>query len=122
MLRSVAARTLLALILLASLLFSAAPAASITKSEVDQACAESRAAKEKLDAAQDELDAATAAHQEAYWKRDEISYKQLGLRATIDDHIDEIDAIRDRVVERAVDMYMAGGAVQPGMLFSAGSV
>ena len=122
MLRSVAARTLLALILLASLLLSAAPAASITKSEVDEACSDSQEAKQVLDEAQAQLDAATAAHQEAYWQRDEVSYKQLGLRATIDDHIDEIDLIRDRVVERAVDMYMAGGAVQPGMLFSAGSV
>ena len=122
MLRSVAARTLLALILLASLLLSAAPAASITKSEVDEACAESAAAKQVLDEAQAQLDAATAAHQDAYWQRDEVSYKQLGLRAAIESHIEEIDEIRDRVVERAVDMYMAGGAVQPGMLFSAGSV
>ena len=122
MLRSVAARTLLALILLASLVLSAAPAASITKSEVDEACAESQAAKAVLDEAQIQLDAATAAHQDAYWQRDEVSYKQLGLRASIDSHIEEIDEIRDRVVERAVDMYMAGGAVQPGMLFNAGSV
>ncbi len=122
MLRSVAARTLLALLLLASLLLSAAPAASITKNEVDEACAESQTAKAVLDEAQAQLDAATAAHQEAYWQRDDISYKQLGLRATIDDHVDEIDEIRVRVVERAVDMYMAGGSVQPGMLFNADSV
>ncbi len=122
MFRSVAARALFALILVTSLLFSAAPASSITKSEVDAACAESKAAKAVLDEAQAALDAATAAHQEAYWQRDEVSYKQLGLRAIIDDHIDEVDGIRDRVVERAIDMYMAGGAVQPGMLFSAGSV
>ena len=122
MLRSGAARTLLALILLASLLFSAAPAASITKNEVDVACADSKAAKEVLDEAEAQLNAATEAHQEAYWQRDEISYKQLGLRATIDDHIDEINEIRDRVVERMVGMYMAGGAAQPAMLFSAGSV
>ncbi len=122
MLRSVAARTLLALILVTSLVLSAAPAASITKGEVDEACANSQAAKAVLDEAQAQLDSATAAHQDAYWKRDEVSYKQLGLRATIESHIEEIDEIRDRVVERAVDMYMAGGAVQPGMLFSAGSV
>ena len=75
MLRSAAARSLLALVIAVSLLFSAAPASSITESEVDSACAESSAAKEVLDVAEQELLAATTAHQDAYWQRDDIAYK-----------------------------------------------
>ncbi len=89
---------------------TAVPAASVTKSEVDSACADSSEALAKYRAARADADAAQDRYDEVNHELEDVSLRVLQLRDRIEDRSKLVNEIRDRVVDRAVELYMNGGA------------
>lgn len=116
------ARSLLALLVLSLVSVSAVPAVSVTKKQVEEACADSKAALAELEQAKARFDEATRQYQNAYGELEAVTYQELQLRSMAEDHEKRINEIRDRVVQRAVEMYMSGGAAMTDMVFLASSV
>lgn len=101
-------RVLLALVIIITAL-GVDPAWSVTKRDVDRACAASSQALKELESAQAELDQATADLNAVYSRLEDVTAKEVTLRATTEAHEREITAKLDEVVARAVDLYMRGG-------------
>lgn len=112
----------LSVIVLVSLMYQAAPAHSVTEGEVNAACAESKEALDVLEAAAAERDAAQARYAEIISEREETAYLELRLKDQIADREETVNGVRDRVVERAVDIYMSGGTEITELVFGVSSV
>jgi len=112
----------LPVIFLITVVVPTAPALSTTQAEVDAACAESAGAYDVLEAARAERDAAQARYAEIIGEREETAYLELRLRDQIQDREDTTNEVRDRVVERAVDIYMSGGSEITELVFGVSSV
>ncbi len=100
----------------------AAPASSVTEDEVKSACADSEAALALFDDAQHRFDSATAAYNEVSSELEDVAYRQLGLRALIDEREGEVHETRQAVKERAVEVYMAGGLPGTEVIFATENV
>jgi murein DD-endopeptidase MepM/ murein hydrolase activator NlpD len=98
------------------------PASSVTQAEVDAACADSSDALERLREAREVRDEAQARYAEIIGEREETAYLELRLRDQIEDREDTTEGIRDRVVERAIEVYMSGGTQITDLVFGVGSV
>jgi peptidoglycan LD-endopeptidase LytH len=120
--RSPSTRVALVFALLATLLAGSTPAWSVTKGDVDRACAASIQALRDLEAAQADLERATIELNDVYSRVEDVTAKEVTLRATVEAHEREITSTQDGVVERAVDMYMRGGTDLQTLFFSAQSV
>jgi murein DD-endopeptidase MepM/ murein hydrolase activator NlpD len=112
----------LPIIVLITVVVPTAPASSTTQAEVDAACAESSQALDLLEAARVERDAAQARYAEIIGQREETAYLELRLRDQIQDREDTTNEVRDRVVQRAVDIYMSGGSEITELVFGVSSV
>jgi len=100
----------------------AQPVASVTEDEVEAACADSAAALAVYEGSQDRFDAATAAFNEVSSELEAVAYRQLGLRALIEEREDEVHDTRLAVRERAVEVYMAGGLPGTEVILATDSV
>jgi murein DD-endopeptidase MepM/ murein hydrolase activator NlpD len=100
----------------------AGPASSVTQAEVEAACADSAAALDRLEEARAVRNEAQARYAEIYAEREETAYLELRLRAQIEDREDATNDIRDRVVQRAIDVYMSGGTQITDLVFGVESV
>ncbi len=121
MVRKVGAAAIAVAVLVAT--FSIAPPArSITKAEVDAACAASREAYQDYLAAKDRADVVTGELAEIRGRVETALAKDVTLRAQVDDYQAEIREMRDSVLDRAVDLYMAGGQSFTGVFFVANDV
>lgn len=100
----------------------APPSAAVTQAEVDAACTEYRGAKERLDAAIEERDAAQARYAELYSERDVTSDRARRLERQIDERRGELDELNDRVVDWAVEAYMAAGTELSGLVLQTRSL
>ncbi|MGH8947645.1 MAG: coiled-coil domain-containing protein, partial [Acidimicrobiia bacterium] len=117
----VRAVTLLTLIALVAVLFPLAGQA-VTKAQVEEACADSRAQLEEYRSAQAAFEVAAHEYEDAVIEVDRVARKQESVAGSVTSHTDELDQIQTRIEEQAVELYMRGGLASPGIIFSASSV
>ena len=96
--------------------------AAVTQAQVDEACTEYRGAKDRLDAAIEERDAAQARYAELYSERDVTSDRAGRLERQIAERRGELDELNDRVVDWAVEAYMAAGTELGGIVLQTRSL
>jgi peptidoglycan LD-endopeptidase LytH len=113
--------TVLTLIALVSVLFPLAGQA-VTKAQVEEACADSRAQLEEYRAAQAAFEVAAHEYEDAVIEVDRVERKQESVAGSVSSHTEELDQIQTRIEEQAVELYMRGGLASPGIIFSASSV
>jgi murein DD-endopeptidase MepM/ murein hydrolase activator NlpD len=95
---------------------------AVTKKQVEQACANSRAQLDEYRAAQQEFEAAARAYEAALNDVARIEAKQARIQGSVDGHAEELDDIQSQLEEQAVELYMRGGFSNPGIILSASSV
>ncbi len=113
--------SLLTLVAMATLLFPAAGLA-ITKTQVEEACANSRAQLDEYRAAQAAFEDAAQAYETAVLEVDRVERKQASVSGSVTSHTEELDQIQAMIEDQAVELYMRGGLASPGIIFSASSV
>lgn len=98
------------------------PSNAVTKSQVDDACADSRAQLEEYEAAQRAFEDAALDYEAALSDVEFIEQRQARIQASMDNRAEQLDAVQSQIEEQAVQMYMMGGFNNPGIIFSASSV
>ncbi len=107
---------------LVALVVAPAPALGVTQAEVDAACADSSEAYGVLEEAREVRDAAQERYVQLISEREQTAYLEARLRDQISDREATTNEIRDRVVDRAIDVYMSGGTQITDLVFGARSV
>ena len=115
-------RITLSLVVVATVVLAGTPAFSVTKAQVDRACAASSQALRDLEAAQIALNEATAELNDTYSRTEAVTAKEVTLRETVDLHQGTIRDTQDDVVDRAIELYMSGGNEFSTVFLSAGNV
>ncbi|MGH8914164.1 MAG: murein hydrolase activator EnvC family protein [Acidimicrobiia bacterium] len=123
----VAKKALLRVVLLLTsigILASTFPLASgaITKTQVEEACADSRQALAEYRDAQGAFAAAAEEYEVAVVAVDKVERKQEAVAGSVTVHSDELEQVQTKIEEQAVELYMSGGLSSPGIIFSASSV
>lgn len=95
---------------------------AVSKSQVDKACADSRAQLEEYREAQAEFEAAALAYEAALNEVARIELKQARVQGSVESHAEELDQVEAQFEEQAVELYMRGGFSNPGIILSASSV
>jgi murein DD-endopeptidase MepM/ murein hydrolase activator NlpD len=95
---------------------------AITKAQVEEACADSRAQLDEYRAAQAAFEEAVRAYDHAAVEVDRVERKQVSVSGSVTSHTQELDEIQAMIEEQAVELYMRGGLARPGIIFSASSV
>ena len=98
------------------------PSDAVTKTQVDNACADSRAALDDYRAAQGAFQVAAEEYEGAVVEVDRVERKQESVAGSVTSHSEELDLIQSEIEEQAVELYMRGGLSSPGIIFSASSV
>ncbi|MFQ5522551.1 MAG: murein hydrolase activator EnvC family protein [Acidimicrobiia bacterium] len=98
------------------------PIVAVTKSQVDEACRESRAQLAEYREAQASFKEAALALEEVLHEIDELEQKQQRILGSMENRSQELEALRAQVEEQAVQLYMMGGFSNPGIILSASSV
>ncbi len=98
------------------------PSSAVTEAEVDEACGEYREAKQQLDAAIEERNAAQAEYAALYADRELTSDRADRLIEQIAERQEELEELRDGVVEWAVEAYMAAGTEISGLVLQTRSL
>lgn len=109
------------LLLVALVLSMPLEAGSVTKSQVDAACADSEAAYREFQAAQERFVAASLAYEEAANDVAKVERKQVVIAGAIEARLAAREDIAAAAQQKAVEMYMRGAAASPGMLLSLAS-
>ena len=116
-------RALLPLVVLATVVtLRPAPSSAVTKAQVDAACAEYREAKERLDDAIERRDTAQARYAGLYSDRLVMSDRADRLSEQITERSQEVEELRDQVVEWAVEAYMAADTEISGIVLRTSSL
>lgn len=105
-----------------SLVAASPPAFSITKKQVDAACADSKAARSEYQQAQDRFYEAAVAYEAAANDVEVNELRQANLRASLEHRESSISDLKVRIEERAVQLYMSGGAGASSMVLFADSL
>lgn len=113
--------TLLFLIGLLAALFPISGLA-VTKAQVEEACADSRAQLDEYRAAQAAFETAAREYEGAVLEVDRVVRKQEAVAGSVTTHTEELDQVQTKIEEQAVELYMRGGLSSPGIIFSASSV
>ncbi len=100
----------------------AGPAYSVTKAEVDAACANSRAQYDEYAAARAEFEAASDAYEEILIEIDDLQRKRDRVAGIAQNRQGDIEAMREEIQRQAVELYMQGGVNDPGLFFLSGSL
>lgn len=97
------------------------PASSVTKSEVDAACAASTAQLDEYRAAQAAFESTAEELEKTIARQVELESKRERVAGIVDSRRQEIADTDERISELAVTLYMQGGA-SPGLVLFADSV
>lgn len=103
-------------------LTSALPAVSVTKGEVDAACADSDAAYGEYQAAQNRFVEASLAFEEAANDVARVERQQANISGAIDSRRHDMDEVAVAAEQKAVELYMRGASAPPGLLLSVTNV
>jgi murein DD-endopeptidase MepM/ murein hydrolase activator NlpD len=95
---------------------------AVTKSQVESACADSRAQLDEYRAAQAAFHEAATQYEAAVVEVDRVVRKQDAVSGSVTSHSEELEQIQAEIEEQAVELYMRGGLASPGIIFSASSV
>jgi murein DD-endopeptidase MepM/ murein hydrolase activator NlpD len=95
---------------------------AVTKSQVDAACADSRAQLDEYRSAQAAFQEAATQYEAAVVEVDRVVRKQDAVSGSVTSHSEELEQIQAEIEEQAVELYMRGGLASPGIIFSASSV
>lgn len=95
---------------------------AVTKSQVDEACADSRAQLEEYREAQADFEEAAFAYEAALNEVAKIELKQSRVEGSVETHAAELEEVQAQFEEQAVELYMRGGFSNPGIILSASSV
>ncbi len=95
---------------------------AVSKSQVDQACADSRAQLEEYRSAKAAFDAGEAQYWSVVNEVDRVQAKQERISGSADSHSKELAQIQAEIEAQAVELYMRGGFSNPGIIFSVSSV
>jgi murein DD-endopeptidase MepM/ murein hydrolase activator NlpD len=113
--------TVISLVALVGSLFPM-PSGAVTRTQVDQACAESREQLDEYRAAQTAFEESALAYEAALNDVEFLERKQDRIQGSVDSHSDDLTVVQEKLEEQAVQMYMMGGLNNPGIIFSASSV
>jgi murein DD-endopeptidase MepM/ murein hydrolase activator NlpD len=97
------------------------PAAAVTKSQVDAACASSGQAYDQWQQAQAEFREAALAYEAAQVEVDNVLYRQQRTSDAIDIRRQDMDVALDQFEQQAVEAYMSAGSTS-AIFFMAGSL
>jgi murein DD-endopeptidase MepM/ murein hydrolase activator NlpD len=95
---------------------------AVTRSQVDEACEDSKEQLAAYRAAQGEFEEAAFDYEAALNDVAALELKQGRIQSSVDSHSEDLGAVQDRLEEQAVQMYMMGGFNNPGIILSASSV
>ncbi len=115
---------LLLVLILAALVGSLFPLSSgaVTRSQVDEACQDSKDQLAAYRAAQAEFEDAALDYEAALNEVAALEVKQGRMQASVDTQEAALEVVQDQLEEQAVQMYMRGGFNNPGIILSASSV
>ena len=112
---------LITLVALALSLFPM-PTNAITKSQVERACANSRAQLDEYRAARAQFEDSESVY---YGLINEVAFlegRQDRAQGSVDSHARQLSQVEEQIEEQAVQLYMMGGLQSPQIIFSASSV
>ncbi len=111
-------------LLVAAALVLSAPlsALSVTKQQVDAACADSEQALAEYRAAQDRFYEASVAFEAAANDVAVVERRQANIAGAISTHQGQMEGVSDAAQKKAVEMYMRGAASTPSVLLSVANV
>jgi murein DD-endopeptidase MepM/ murein hydrolase activator NlpD len=95
---------------------------AVTKSQVDEACADSRAQLAEYRQAQADFEEAAIAYERALNDVAMIEAKQDRIQGSVEANQADLLVIQDKIEQQAVQLYMMGGSANPGVILSASSV
>ncbi len=95
---------------------------AVTKKQVEQACANSRAQLDEYREAQKQFETAALEYEAALNDVARIEAKQARVQGSVDAHADDLAGIQTQLEDQAVELYMRGGFSNPGIILSASSV
>lgn len=95
---------------------------AVSKKQVEEACANSRAQLDEYRQAQEEFEASARQYEVALNEVARIEAKQARVQGSVDGHAEELASIQSQLEEQAVELYMRGGFSSPGIILSASSV
>lgn len=110
------------LVCLAVLVSAPMAALSVTKEQVNAACADSEAALADYRAAEDEFYAASMAYEEAANDVARVERQQANIAGAIETRQQNMKDAQEAALAKAVEMYMRGAAEAPGLLLSLDNV
>src|SRR5690606_11761816 len=93
-------------------------AVSVTKSEVDAACADSKAAYAAYQEAQEQFAEASMAYEEAANEVAEVEYHRGRMVGTVENRRAAMTELAAAAEQKAVEMYMRAASGSPGILLS----
>ena len=99
-----------------------APSDAVTKTQVDEACADSSAQLAEYRAAQSEFEEAAFGYETALNEVEALEYKQSRIEGQVESNSQQYDDVQAQLEQQAVLMYMRGGFNNPGLILSASSV
>jgi murein DD-endopeptidase MepM/ murein hydrolase activator NlpD len=95
---------------------------AISKSQVDEACADSRAQLDAYRAARAEFEAADAEYWASVLEVEAVQGKQDRVLGSAEVKKNELARVQEEIETQAVELYMRGGFSNPGIILSASSV
>lgn len=98
------------------------PARSVTKSQVDEACSQSRSQLETYRDARGRFEAAAVAYEAVLNEIAALEYKRDRVAGIAERRQREIEDTAHEIQQLAVDLYMRGGAGHPGLVLFADSM
>lgn len=98
------------------------PSNAITRSQVDEACQDSKEQLAAYRGAQEDFEEAAYGYEDALNEVERLEVKQDRIQTSVDSHAADLDVVQAQLEEQAVQMYMMGGLNNPGIIFSASSV
>lgn len=95
---------------------------AVTKSQVDEACADSKAQLTEYREAQAAFEEAAISYEGALNDVARVEAKQDRIQGSVEANEEDLLVIQDKIEEQAVQLYMMGGSANPGVILSASSV
>lgn len=95
---------------------------AVSESQVNAACADSRAQLDDYRAAQRQFEEAAIQYEAAQVEVAIVEDKEQRVEGSVESHSALIDEMQDLFEEQAVELYMRGGFSNPGIILSASSV
>jgi murein DD-endopeptidase MepM/ murein hydrolase activator NlpD len=108
-------------VVLVAALFPATTLA-VTKSQVDEACADSQAQLAEYREAQAVFEEAAISYEKSLNDVARVEAKQDRIQGSVEANEEDLLVIQDKIEEQAVQLYMMGGSANPGIILAASSV